>query len=151
MLEGEVVECESEEVLDGRIQDHLRQGAAVAGELQFGLLHVVAVQVHVATGPYEIAELQIADLGNHVGEQGVAGNVERNPQKCIATALVELAAQLAVGDIELEQTVAGRQGHLIDERRIPCAHDVATTVGILFEPFDQFFDLIGMRAIGVGP
>ena len=37
--------------------------------------------------------LKVAYLGNHMREQGVGGDVERNAQKQIGTALIELAGE----------------------------------------------------------
>src|ERR1035437_8357222 len=45
-----------------------------ATELQRHLLGVVAVDVAITAGPDEIAHLQIALLGHHVRQQGVAGD-----------------------------------------------------------------------------
>ena len=56
-------------------------------------------------------------LGHHVGEQRVAGDVERNAEEHVGAALVQLAGELAVGDVELEESVARRQGHLWNVRR----------------------------------
>jgi hypothetical protein len=60
---------------------------------------------------------QVALLRDHVREQRVAGDVERHAQEDVGAALVQLAGQLAVGDVELEEGVAGRQRHLRDVGR----------------------------------
>ena len=54
-------------------------------------------------------------------QQRIGRDVERHAQEDVGGALVELAGQPAVGDIELEQAVAGRQRHLVDVGRIPGA------------------------------
>ena len=46
---------------------------------------------------------EVADLGNHVGEGGVTGDIEGNPQEEVGAALIELAAERPVRDVELEQ------------------------------------------------
>ena len=112
-----------------------RQRAGRARQLRVRLFHMVAVEVRVAEGMHELAGLKIADLGDHQRQQRVGGNIERHPQEDIAAALVELAAQLAVGHIELEQAVARRQrlaaiGGVVarrqtrvgQHRRVPGAH-----------------------------
>ena len=43
------------------------------------------------------------DVGDHVGEQRVAGDVERDSQAHVARPLVELARELAVSHVELEK------------------------------------------------
>lgn len=48
---------------------------------------------------------------DHVGEEGVAGDVEGHPQTHISRALVQLTRQLAVTDVELTEGVAGGQSH----------------------------------------
>jgi hypothetical protein len=50
------------------------------------------------------------------------------PRNRSAGALVELAAELAVGDIELEQAVAGWQRHVVDLGRVPGRDDVAARI-----------------------
>jgi hypothetical protein len=71
-------------------------GKGRAAELQLHLRVVVAVDVAVAAGPDEVAHLQVTLLRHHVGEQGVAGNVEGHTQKDVGAALVQLAAQPAL-------------------------------------------------------
>eukprot|EP01036_Dinobryon_divergens_P038827 gene38828-51039_t len=56
-------------------------GHGLARELQFHLLVVVAVDVAVTTGPDELAHVQVALLGQHVGEQRVAGDVEGHAEE----------------------------------------------------------------------
>ncbi len=63
---------------------------------------------------HEVARLQAANLGNHHGQKRIGRNIERNTQEGISAALVKLATELAVGHIELEEAVAGRQRHLIN-------------------------------------
>jgi hypothetical protein len=55
---------------------------------------VVAVDVAVAAGPDEVADVQVALLRQHVRQQRVAGDVEGHAQEDVGAALVELAAQL---------------------------------------------------------
>ena len=62
----------------------------------------------VAAGPDERAGLEAALLGEHVGQQRVAGDVERDAEEDVGAALVELEVEPAGGDLGLEQAVAGR-------------------------------------------
>jgi hypothetical protein len=89
------------------------------------LLEVVHVEVRVAEGVDEIAGLEARHLRHHLREQRVARDVERDAKEDVGAALVELAAELSVGDEELEESVAWRQRHLVHFRRIPSRDDVA--------------------------
>ena len=101
-------------------------GARLPGELQGHLVDVVVVDVAVTAGPHELADLQARLLGEHVGEDGVGRDVERNAEEHVRTALVELAGEFPVGDVELEQEVARRQGHVLQLRDVPGGDDVAS-------------------------
>ena len=61
----------------------------------------------------------------------VARDVERHAEEKIGAALVKLATQLAVLDVELEERVAGRQRHASNSRRVPRADDEPAAVGVL--------------------
>ena len=74
----------------------------------------------VASGVDEVATLQTAYLCHHLKEKGVGCDIERHTEEGVGTALVELEGEFAIGNIELEQTVAGREGHLLYLGRIPC-------------------------------
>ena len=75
--------------------------------------------MRVAEGVDELAGLQAGDLRHHHGQQRIGGDVERHAEEDVGGALVELAGELAVGDVELEQAVAGRQRLLVDVGRVP--------------------------------
>src|SRR4051812_44068577 len=83
-------------------------------QLRAHLLDVVVVDVTVAAGPDELAHLEPDLLSDHVRQQRVARDVERHTEEEVGAALVELAGQPAVGDVELEEGVARRQRHLWD-------------------------------------
>ena len=102
-----------EDVLAAIFNDHARQGAGLALELLLQRGDMVLVDVNIASGPDELPGLQIADLGQHHGEEAVACNVERYAQAHVATALVELAAESSRGHKKLEEAVAGGQRHQI--------------------------------------
>lgn len=84
-LDLEVLEPVVEDGVRLALDHQLRQGTRLAGELQRRLLHVVGVEVHIATGPDEIAHGQIALLGHHVGQQCVARDVEWQTEEVYAT------------------------------------------------------------------
>ncbi len=94
--EGVVLVVFEDEVLVLVLEDGLRlaresQGrvrVGLARQLQIDLLHEVVVDVHIAASPDELTQLQIALLRDHHRQQRVAGDVERNSQKHVGTALV---------------------------------------------------------------
>lgn len=59
-----------------------------------------------------LPHLESCDVGDHVGEEGVAGDVEGHSQAHVPRALVQLARQLPINDIELAQGMAGGQHHV---------------------------------------
>ena len=133
-------------------------GKRFAAELQRHLFVVVAVNVAVATGPDEVAHIEVALLGHHVGEQGVAGDVERHAQENVGTALVQLAAELGFfawvlcgGHVKLEERMAGHECHLVELGHVPSTHNDATAVRVAFECVDDLLDLIDVAAVGCGP
>ncbi len=129
-----------------------------AAELQRHLFVVVAVDVAVATGPNEVAHIEVALLGHHVGEQGVAGDVEGDAQKDVCTSLVQLAAQfgflawiLCRCHVKLKKRMAWHEGHLVELGHVPCAHDDAAAVGVVFQGVDDLLDLVDVAAVRGGP
>ena len=81
--------------------------------------------MRVARGVYKVAGLEPGYLCHHLQQQGVACYVERHTQKSVGRALIELQRQSAVGHIELEKQVAGRQVHFAKVGHIPCRHNHA--------------------------
>ena len=93
---------------------------------------------------------EITNVSDHDGEQSIAGDVERNPQPHVCRSLVELTGQLSVGNIELNQAVTGRQGHLVQVRGVPGAHDDPPIVGLGLDPVDDLSELVDPLAAVVG-
>jgi hypothetical protein len=129
----------------------LWQRERLAGELLVDLLEVVQVEVAVAAGPDEVADVEVALLREHVREQRVAGDVERHAQEQVGAALIELAGEPATRDIKLEETVTRRQAHGIDLADIPCADKHATAIGIGSYQMNQIRDLVDGPAAGCAP
>ena len=119
-----------------------RERLGHARELQANLVEVVLVDVAVTTGPDELTDPQVTLLRNHVGEQGVAGDVEGHAQKHVGAALVQLAAKAAICYPELEQAVAGRQGHVRQVAHVPGAHDVAAGLRVGSDVTHDVSDLV---------
>ena len=148
--EVHVLEAIAEHVL-GLGQLQLRVGARLTGELQLHLLAVVVVDVAVPTGPDELADLQARLLGEHVGQQRVAGDVEGHAQEHVGAALIELAGELPISHVQLEQQVAGWQGHVLQLGDVPRADDVPAGIRVLLQQLQCLGDLVDVVAIRGGP
>ena len=68
-------------------------GVRRSGELELNLLKVVGINVTVSPGPNEFSYIEVALLGDHVGEKCIARAVKWHPPKDVGTALIELAPQ----------------------------------------------------------
>ncbi len=142
VLEGEVLETKSVNPADLRVDSHGGQGTGFAGELQFGLLEVVRVEMHVPEGVDEVTGLVVENLGDHHGEQGVARDVEGDSEEEVGTALVELAREprtpsLRLMHVELEKEMAGWEGHLVNLSHVPGRDDVAARVWLVPEVVEE--------------
>ena len=118
-LQREILEAKSEQVLDLWIQSHRRQGAWRTRKLQPRLFQMIRVKMAITAGPHEVAEFEIEHLGNHHGQQRIRSDVEWHAEEDVGAALIELARELAVRDIKLEQGMARRQLHLRYISRVP--------------------------------
>src|SRR4051812_22960213 len=78
-----------------------RQRAGRPAELLAGLVEMVRIEVAVAPGPDEDARLEPALLGEHMGQQGIACDVEGDTEKDVAAALVELEVEPPARDLGL--------------------------------------------------
>ena len=117
-MRTEVRELEAVNVLDLRVDVESRERAGRALQLLLERLNVVEVHVRIAHDVDEVTRLEVADLSDHPREQRVGGDVKRHAEAHIAGALIHQAGDLAVGDEELAEHVAGRQGHLLERRRV---------------------------------
>jgi hypothetical protein len=81
-------------------------------------------------------------LRHHVGQQRVGGDIEGHAEEDVGAALVQLAGQLAVGDIELEEGVAGRQLHLRHVGHVPGRDDHAARVRVVPDLVQHLADLV---------
>ena len=112
---------------------------------------MIRVEVKVTEGVHEIAHLQPGDLGHHVGQERIAGDVEGHTQEQIGTALVQLTTELPLADVELEERVARRQRHGIHFGGIPGADDEPAAVRVLANLGDHLIDLMNRTAVGTPP
>ena len=67
----------------------------------------------------ELARLKAGLLSYHHSEKGIAGNIEGNTEPNIAGPLVKHAAQPIPVYKELEEDMAGREGHVRDILNVP--------------------------------
>ena len=61
--------------------------------------------------------------------------------------LVELAGEFPGGHVELDEAVAGRQGHLVQVRGVPGAHDDPPVAGPGLDPVDNLRQLVHALAM----
>lgn len=147
----EVLDLVVEDGLGLTLDDQLRQRSRFTRQLHLNLLKVVAVDVRVSACPDEVPDLQVTLLSHHVDQQRVAGDVEGNSQEHVSTALVELARQPALGDIELEDGVTRLESHVLELTRVPCRHDDATRVRVALDGLDSVGDLVDRLAVAGHP
>src|ERR1700734_1186589 len=112
---------------------------------------MIEVEVAVTAGPDELAGLEVALLGKHMGEQGVTRDVERHTEKDVGAALIELTGQPAVGDVELKERMAWHEAHLLELAHVPRAHDDAAGIRIATELFERHAQLIDVAPVGRQP
>ena len=60
----------------------------------------------------EITSLETSNMGDHVSEKSVGGDVERNAQSHVRATLIKLTRQFTVGDVKLAKGVTRWQRHL---------------------------------------
>src|ERR1700736_505781 len=103
---------------------------------------MVVVKMEVAESMDEIARRKIDNLRQHHREQRVRCNVERDAEKQIGAALIELTTQLTVLHIKLKEDMTRRQRHLFNFGRVPRAHYQTAAIRIFFDLCDDVVDLI---------
>jgi hypothetical protein len=68
----------------------------------------------------------------HHGQQRIAGDVERHAEEDVGAALVELAGELAVGDVELEEAWQGGSA-ILSSSPVPGRDDDAARIRIVLD------------------
>ena len=126
-----------EQALPAILDDEARQRTRLAAQLKPRLLEMVGIEMAVAAGPHEHAGLEPAFARQHVGQQRIGGDVERNAEEDVGAALVKLEGEAARGDLRLEQAVAGGERHLREFARIPCGDDLPTRMRIAADQVDD--------------
>ena len=101
----------------------------------------------VAEGVHEVARLQPAHLRHHHGQQRIAGDIERYAEEDVGAALVQLARQFSIGNVKLEEGMAGRQCHPVQLAHVPCRDDNAARIRVVFDLLNRDLDLVDHAAI----
>ena len=87
-LENEIVGLICVDRLGAVGEGQGRKRTRITGQLERRLIKVVGLKVAIAAGPHEHARLQPALSREHMGEQRITGDVERNPEEEIGAALI---------------------------------------------------------------
>src|SRR5437762_5691134 len=124
----EILEAERIDLLHVALDDETRQRQGHAFQLLVGLIEMIEIEMRITERMHELASFEAADMSDHVGEQRIGCDVERNTDEYVAGTLIELAGQFAVGDIELEQAMAGRERHPVDIGGVPRGDDEAARI-----------------------
>ena len=118
-------------------------------ELESQAFDVIEINMRVAERVSENAGREVAFLGDHVHECCVARDVERDAECDVGGALVELAIESSVDDVELEEEVAWWQRHFFDLGDVPGADDDAARIGIFFDEVNGLLNLVDMCWVSV--
>ena len=77
-------------------------GKSVFLKLLVGLIQMISVEMRIAEGVDELTRLETGDMGDQVVQQRIARDVEWHAQEYVGAALIELAAQSTVLNVELK-------------------------------------------------
>lgn len=119
---------------------------------------MIEIDVGVAHDVGEAARHEVADVGEHVRQQRVAGDVEGDAETHVARPLVQLAMQMPLGlagaregHVELGKHVAGGQGHAAEVAGVPGGDYDAAIVGRRAQLVDDVGELVDAlpRVVGV--
>lgn len=151
-----------------RRQPQLRERPRLALQLHLQRVDVVDVDVGVAHDVRQAARHQVADVREHVRQQRVAGDVERDAEAHVAGPLVQLAVQVALRlalplpfllllafpprkrDVELREHVARREHHLFQVVRVPGRKDEAAVVRVCLQLVYDVGELVDTLARVIG-
>ena len=101
--------------------------------------------------PDEFAYVKVALLGDHMSQQRIGSDIERDAEKYVRRPLVKLARELAIDDVNLKKRMAGWQPHSIQFADVPGADDQAGGIGIDLDLFDEVAKLVNHTAISRPP
>src|SRR5512146_3497517 len=156
---GMILVAHELEILEGVVEEgggpapdlEARRRERSARELQSRLLEMIQIEVAVAARPDELTRLEVALLGEHVGEQRIARDVERHAEEDVRAALIELTGQPAVRHVELEQCMARHEVHLLELADVPGADQDAAGVGVAAQLLERHAHLVDGAPVGREP
>src|SRR3989440_5781843 len=126
------------------------QRQRLAREKLLDLREMILVDVQVAERVYELADLQLADVRDHVRQQGVGTDVEGHAEEGVRRALVKLTVECATAlDFKLKERVAGREVYVVCDARVPACDDEAARVRVVPNLAYESGDLVNAVARGV--
>ena len=149
--DDDVVGGEGEQVGDICVELQFRERSCVPRQLLIHLIYMIAVDMRIAEGVYELAWLQSRDLRHQVCEQGIRSDIEGHPEKEIGTPLIQLTREPSIGNVELKDRVARRERHVFDLADIPGGDDQTAAVRVVADAIDDCGDLVMCAAIGAFP
>ena len=112
---------------------------------------MIDIDVSISCSVDEFSRLETTDLRDHHCQKSVGSNIERNSQEDIGAALVQLAGEFSVSDIELEEGVARRESHLFHFGHIPCRDDHSAGIRIVLYLIDYIRELVYGAAVRSRP
>src|SRR5579871_3154597 len=112
---------------------------------------MIEIEVGVSERLDEFAGGQPGHLRHHHRQQRVGGDVERNAEKDVGRALIELTGEAAVSHVELEKAVAGRKRHPGNVGGIPGSNDQAPGIRITPYLLHDPVDLVERFAVSEWP
>src|SRR5438874_7674878 len=102
ILELEILEFVIEQRLPAVLDHQPRERARLTRKLQARLFEMIRVKVAVAARPDERAGLEAALTRQHMGQEGVGGNVERHAEEDVGATLVKLEVEPPRRNLRLE-------------------------------------------------
>lgn len=148
---------------DVPVDAQLGKFSRLALNLHLERVDMIEIDMGIAHGMGKSSRCQIAHMGEHMRQQGIGSDIERDTESHIARALVQQRMQDAPGprvallvagetDVELGKHVARRESHFLDIGGVPGAEDDSAVVGFVFEfvnDFGQLIDALAGVVVGV--
>ena len=129
-------------VIDGS-RMRFGRGAGFESQLLPRLIKVVAVEMSVPKGVHErVPTSNPVTWAVYVREEAVGCDVEWNAEEDISRPLVHLTMKSPAEDIELDERMAGHQGHGVEVIDVPCTDDDPAGGRILLDQPDGLGDLV---------
>ena len=114
---------------------------------------MILIDVIIAERVNELANFQPTNMRDQMSQQGIGTDIERHAEKRIGRTLIELTVKQrgtsptvregsSLLNLELKQSVTGRQVDVIAFARVPAADDQTARIRIRFDLVKQTRDLI---------